>query len=266
VRRKTLIPAAASVAALVLSGLGAHAATVTGTFNTISIGDNLTLTLTNNYFSTPTTETTSFPVGLFSWTGTSSSNPASLTGAFTTFCIDFDQEVAYGANYTYTLSPLGLGPTPNGPGQGNPTGGLGASDGLGTDRTKETLIRQLWSEFEPTLGTDPDAYAAFQLSIWKIEYETQPSAYGSITTGDFMVSGSTTSGNYVTLADSYLAFLMDPANENAPQEQNLYAITSPTAQDQLVYVPSQPGGAIPEPAQFGLASPALLLLRRRRRG
>lgn len=239
----------------------AFAATmVQARLDSVSPARDAQITFVNTRRNPSATATTStIRTGRLNWTGTAASNPTFNQGAFSTFCVDFIQGVGIGTTYNFHAEPLSVAPRPNAPGSGNPVNGSGANLGLGTNRTQEVLLRQLFAAFHHTLGTDADRNAAFQLTIWEILNETDTTNASTLTAGNFRVSGGSNSGTFVPIADQFIGFLVDPVNANAPQDMGVVALTHGVNQDQIGYIPEA------GPAALGLMTPALLLLRRHRR-
>ena len=57
--------------------------------------------------------------------------------------------------------------------------------------TKADKIEELWGAFYGSIGTDGTKGAAFQLAIWKIEYDWGSTSSSDFTKGNFQASGNT---------------------------------------------------------------------------
>jgi hypothetical protein len=260
--RLTRFLLATATLVMTIGGSAFGAASLTATFNNVSPVTNVQVTISNPYYSTVSPKTETVPAGQLKWTGTSANNPNSQQGTFTTFCIDFDQNINYGSNQTMAIEAVEVAPRPNAPGTGNPSGGSGSNLGLGTSRSQATLIRQLFTAFYYTLGTDADRSAAFQLSLWKILYESDTTAATDITRGSFKLSGSSASSSVAPVTNTFLSYLVQ--NPSIAQDNNVYALTSSTIQDQVTVITPPSLSVIPEPTSLGLLIPAASLTLRRR--
>jgi hypothetical protein len=162
--------------------------------------------------------------GVVNWTGKSSNSPA-FKGKFTTFCLELTQDISPGIAYTFALVCLENAPRPGSSQTGN---------GMGL--TKANEIRTLWTAFHGSLDGDDNKSAAFQLAIWKIEYDWgNGQSATDFTKGNFRASDN---GGATNLASGWLINLTQP-NSYIP-DQNLMALTSDKYQDQLVSVPVPP--------------------------
>jgi hypothetical protein len=143
-----------------------------------------------------------YGAGQLNWTvnGASVGTLAGNGTNFGSFCIEIPKHVQIGTMYTFDAQSLGSLPTSLVPSMGD---------------VKADQIRELWAERHASLSTG-EQYAAFQLSIWEIIYETK---------GDLAVTGSTggtfraygTPDNIVTLANTWLASVNGlDANGTAP--------------------------------------------------
>ncbi len=187
-----------------------------------------------------------------SWVG-------AVGSAFTTFCIELTQDINPGSTYTYTLKNLADAPTPGSTNNGN-------GSGMGT--TKATEIEDLWSLdygyiANPPAGSNANqAAAAFQLAIWKIEYDWGGSNYNNFSQGNFLAAGESTDGDKaVTLAESWLYTLKNNVQPNFAPTADLIALTSSSYQDQVMATPVPPTLYL---AAIGATTLALYGYRRRR--
>lgn len=198
---------------------------------------------------------------------------------FRTYCIEFSQDVNVGQTVLYTLDNLGNAPKPlGGDNPGSP--GMGGGDGLGlAGRARDTLIKQLWSRYIDGTGVsgaelglivdDRLKSAGFQLALWKIIYETVPGSFLDVSAGagNIKILGSDADTlAAIGFAESYLTNLA--AGTNWTQAFGLYALTSDTAQDQLIQlVDVNLTSVVPLPASVwsgGALLVGLGLMRRRR--
>jgi hypothetical protein len=149
--------------------------------------------------------------------------------------------------------------------------------------TAATLIEELWAQHfqevfgnSPLQGTDPSNLntlaGAFQLAIWKLEYDHASTQYTD-TTGtpgsvDFSKGFLQVSNPNNSMATTAAKWINDLVNfQGTPA--NLMALTSPTQQDQLVEIESiiPHNGSVPEPASgvIWLVAGGLAVIARRTR-
>ncbi len=200
--------------------------------------------------------------GVVNWTvanGPNASWVGAVGSAFTTFCIELTQDINPGGTYTYNLVNLANAPKPGSP-KGVGTNGMGA--------TKATEIEDLWTLDYGSIAhsSNPNINAAaFQLAIWKIEYDWGDSNYDNFSAGNFQASGASSDGSSaVTLAAKWLKTLYN-TNPTSVSAANLIALDSLSYQDQVMALPPTP---TPVPPTFyltaiGAATLALYGYRRR---
>lgn len=271
--------------ALACAGGVASAGSVTATLTGVAPGTEIVnVNFTNPYNSAGDpfhTFSGAVYAGELEWSG-NSGNDLGLTN-FSTYCIEFAQEVNFGQAVSYTLTNLGTAPQPFGAPTGNPANGVGGTDNLLSGSTRENLIRRLYTHYVDSGDLD-DVFvndgiangiekAAFQIAIWKIIYETDSSAYTSLTTGNITFSAYDGAFAQISsLASTYLTSVIANANSSdaswAP-DTTLAALTNRTAQDQLLPVNDVTITAllpVPLPAAAGSGGVglAMLLMRRRR--
>jgi hypothetical protein len=105
-------------------------------------------------------------------------------GSFTTFCIELSQDINPGKVYTYQLTALAYAPSPGtAPAQANPP-----HAGMGT--IKANAIEELWGQDYSSIATNSTNAAAFQLAIWKIEYDWGTADFDSFGAGNFQATGN----------------------------------------------------------------------------
>lgn len=158
--------------------------------------------------------------GVVNWINYTS-GPSSLSHAFTTFCIELTQDISPGNKYTYSLIDLQYAPKP---------GSSKTGSGQGMGAAKANKIAQLWAADYGKIGSNGTDAAAFQLAIWKIEYDYNTAFTGNdwFTSGNFRATANTTA---TQLATTWLQGIW--TNNNAPAATNLIALDSMTAQDQV---------------------------------
>lgn len=245
----------ALLAAVLLAGTASStlANTVTAKFTgaDTSRGQNVTVSFMNSFAGETTYTNTDVFAGALNWTTTGAGlgwNTHLFPGpaTFQSFCIEFTQHISNNQTVEFAIENLAHAPKPFGNPPGNPASpGMGAQNGLGTDRAKDTLIRQLFNEFGNSLGTTKAAWAGFQVAIWKIVFETNTvnhiGGFTDVTKGNFQINPSATA--VVNHANSFLSFLV--ANPNEPMLNGLYALTNSTAQDQVFLDRLTPASSTP---------------------
>jgi hypothetical protein len=179
------------------------------------------------------------------WVTTTASVLGAKGTSFTSFCIELTQEVGSGKTYQFQLENLKDAPNSGGQHGGAPI--------MGADKAK--LIRELWAADFSSIGTNGTKGAAFQLAIWKIEYDGG-SANTSFSTGNFRASGNTAA---IDQATAWLDAI--GTNLNLPKAPGLVGLGNPSAQDQLTQLPgSSQISAAPAPASVYLAGLGGLVL------
>ena len=146
----------------------------------------------------------------------------------TTFCVQLFEGVTAGNNYTYNILPPAQVPDMDAP--VNAPGPMG--------QVKATLVNDLYRRYYAGLS-GAQSVGAFQLALWEITHEnidatTAANAVSqlSLDRGAFQVNKM--SNTYQTAA-SMLASLGQGGF--GTMGQNLYGLTNPSAQDQLLVVP-----------------------------
>ena len=188
--------------------------------------------------------------GVMNWTG-NAANEGGLDGRFSSFCIDLTQDVLLGQTYSFATAGIQDAPNPL-----PPTAPIGAT-GMGA--TNAQFIEKLYALEYDNIGSDHDRGAAFQIAIWEILFDTSPSH--DVTGGMFGVSGA--SASVVSLSNNFVAAALAPGAMTFHQQ--ILALTSATAQDQLVLggpsntlvPPPPPGVPVPSPAAAFGALPLL---------
>ena len=162
---------------------------------------------------------------------------APLQGTFSTFCIEVTQNVAFASTYEYHVVPVGKAPTDD-PLFDLPMGSW-----------KADMLSKLFGRRFNSLTTSDD-FGAFQMAIWEIVYEMpgEEGMFLSLTGGRFQIQNG---GTAATLAAAWLLEI----DGTGPRMGGLYALTSDTAQDQIV----------PTPGTLALAGLGGLLCAKRRR-
>lgn len=196
----------------------------------------------------------------YTFVGDPTTNPSSTQ--FISFCIELTQDIVLGKSYQVDVVSLASAP--------KPTSGPLAS-GMGS--TPAMLISELWaahfndifysgSQQNPVEPTQEERAAAFQLAIWKLEYDSNNLNY----TGDALfqhgyLQVTQNIGNAsVGIAEQWVADMV-AMNGNGPQA-NLLAITGDNGidfQDQVIEV-------VPEPTTWLLWAIGALGMTARGRG
>jgi len=161
-------------------------------------------------------------VGQLSWSGmTGEAATVGVPASFTSFCIEGLQGVAPGRNTFATI----------GPASGSPL--------LGADRAD--LLADFWRQYGPTDAAgfaDKTDSAAFQLGVWELINDGRPvrnAATNPLAAGQFSVGATGLTTQAAVRARQWL----DGLDSAAPGRTAvaLYALHSPTRQDQVVAVP-----------------------------
>lgn len=208
-------------AAIALTG-AAGASTVNATLNGVNLSKSVSISTDGGW------HYSNVLAGELDWSRTGGS-AAGVPSHFSTFCIELDETVKSGMNYTYNLGSLAAGPT-------SVSGGMGSS--------KANVLAELYGRFLSGLTQSDSNYAAaFQIAIWEIVTDSNR----NLSSGKFRVKNQ---GSYYGQAQSMLSAI----NGGGPR-LNLQALLQTCVQDQ-VYVP--------EPASLTLIALGLLSQLRRR--
>ena len=161
-------------------------------------------------------------VGQFYWSGmTGDAAAVGLPPAFKSFCIEGLQAISPGSNTFDSLVPLT------------------ASTLLGSGRADQ--VTEFWRQYGPTASTgftDNTDGAAFQLAIWEIINDGRPAAGQAATAlagGTFKVAATHLTAPAVARAAAWLNGTGTATVGGGAVA--LYALQSPTKQDQVVCVP-----------------------------
>ena len=162
-------------------------------------------------------------VGQFYWSGmTGDAAAVGLPPAFKSFCIEGLQAISPGSNTFDSLVPLT------------------ASTLLGSGRADQ--ITEFWRQYGPTASTgftDNTDGAAFQLAIWEIINDGRPAAGQAATAlagGTFKVAATHLTAPAVARAAAWLNGTGTAIVGGGAVA--LYALQSPTKQDQVVWGPA----------------------------
>jgi hypothetical protein len=211
-------------ALLLLAGTG-RAGTITAEFTGTSNNGSPTVSINNGNGSSSLTSYNF--AGYVDWTQKPGLNNSSVPLQFTTFCIELTQSISFGKTYTFTTTTLDVAPTPGSPQTGGPSGmGL----------IKADAISRLWGGFYTNHMSANDA-AAFQLAIWKIEYDGIASTISDFSHGNFRASGPSGVINEAMLLYNNV---VNNVYSESTAATNLMALTSPTLQDQVVQHAPEP--------------------------
>ncbi|MFM8986776.1 MAG: alpha/beta hydrolase, partial [Planctomycetia bacterium] len=169
-------------------------------------------------------------VGQLGWSGMSGAAAAvGVPASFKSFCIDGLQFVSAGRATTFpTFSPA-IAAAP-----------LGGAPAIGVSRA--SLLESFWRQYGPASAAgfaDKTDAAAFQLAVWEIINDataTGTRLTADLTSGQFSVGTAGRTLPAYQRAQQWLAGF----DSTAPARSSvvLYALQSPTSQDQIVAVPT----------------------------
>jgi hypothetical protein len=173
-------------------------------------------------------------VGEIVWSVTNAqaaANPAPFNASFNTFCIDIPQDIYFGDAYTFTVTTLANSPNTLAYPAGNPN----APGPMGT--TKADEMQTVYNDYA-TAGQSNDTYAAFQVSLWNILYDSDatidpnaPVGTGGYQGGYFHVAPGQFDSTVITDADNWIA---DAIAHPAASVTNLVGLVgSGDTQDQM---------------------------------
>ncbi|MBI3466181.1 MAG: hypothetical protein HY000_24470 [Planctomycetes bacterium] len=177
--------------------------------------------------------------GLLNWTILPGGDLAA--GTLQSYCIDIFQDIDFGQTVSdYSISQLESSPV-------YAPGGFMTADRANSLRELVTDVTALHGS--PFSFSSSILAAGFQLAVWEIVFEddlTQPlGGTLSLSNGDFKVTSGSSAA--VSQANAFLALL-----NGSSSSANVLALTSPTAQDVAVLLPTTVPwtGAVPEPASL----------------
>jgi hypothetical protein len=173
--------------------------------------------------------------GYVNWSQQGSPKNPALGSTFSTFCIELTQDVYFGSTYNFTVKALEDAPNPGSAGSGG-SGGMGVA--------KADALRELWAGFYNSIGTNSKNAAAFQLAIWKIEYDWGSANFDNFASGNFRAADASGYPGVTALAKT----LVDRVgHEYQTKVTNLVALSGDTFQDQITQT------AVPAPPAWCLA-------------
>lgn len=192
---------------------------------------------------------------------------SSSDSTFISFCIELTQDISLNSQYTVDLIPLSSAPQPV-------SGPLNTGSGMGS--TPAMLISELWAAHfhdifytgsqQNDQATQDQNAAAFQLAIWKLEYDANNLNYSGkalFENGYLQISPhdlDDIKSNSVQLAEQWIADVVGMNGKGA--QANLFALTGDGGidfQDQVVEV-------LPEPSSMVLWAMGALGMAAIRRG
>jgi hypothetical protein len=211
---------------LLASSLQSRAATITATPVSIDPVDYGTVYLNGNLVGG---QLGGAGVGNLTWAG----DPANVTpfnGAFSTYCLDLNQDISLNNPFVYNTAPLATAPQP---GAYIPPGGP-----MGPAKANQVDILY-GKDYSLTLGVGAgDDRAAFQLAIWNIVYDNDASVTAGAGTFYAVIgagSGSNVDQNTINLANQFLADAVTnaAANQSFAASDIIALIGEDGAQDQV---------------------------------
>ena len=183
--------------------------------------------------------------GPYFWTPITQPVNSTFPNPTSTFCVELNQTISTGQQYTYTVTPL--------------------ASQSGVTATEATDITKLWGAYyntawESTSFNGSLQSTAFQLALWKLVYDGGTNL--SLLSGNFLIPGATASSLSNTstaagLAQSWLNSLAGTSSSiystNFPNQQ-LEWLSNSWSQDQLTMVPTpHPNVVTPTPPGVVLA-------------
>ncbi len=193
-----------------------------------------------------TTTTESAVPGPYYWHQVGSPLNSSFPNSVTTFCVELNQYISTGNQYTYTSTAL--------------------ASQSGVTALEATDITKLWGAYYNASAWDNTSFTgslqstAFQLALWKLVYDGGTNL--NLTSGNFVIPGATASSlNNTTTADglaqTWLNALAGTSSSifstNFSGEQLVW-LSNSWSQDQLTMIPSStPPTVVPAPPGLVLA-------------
>jgi hypothetical protein len=156
--------------------------------------------------------------------------------SFEAYCVELNQHITLPGSYTnYSL--------------------LSAADYFAADASKATRLTQLISYANTTdlMAVTAAAYkddqsTAMQLAVWNIVYDTDSTLTAPVST---LLSDNTSFSH--STASNFMAANSLLANAGSASGYSLYVLSSPTQQDQLIWLRND----VPEPTSLALVALAL---------
>lgn len=166
-----------------------------------------------------------------------------------TYCLEINQNIWFGGTFNYDVVSLKDAPTTGAP----PAVSGQTPTSMGEDSAK--WIEQLWTREFGNIANDSVKAGAFQLAIWKLEYDHKQIAslgsFGLSSFNDgFLQVSNAGNGDVFTLASQWINDVIQNPNT---ERTGLVALTSAYYQDQVTAIVPPPGPQIqpqaaPEPA------------------
>lgn len=180
-----------------------------------------------------------------------------------TFCLELNENIAWGGKYHAEILPLDQLPSSGAPPGSNP-GGMGT--------LSAELIAKLWAKYyptaiEPKIPQSPigwDAAGAFQLAIWKLEYDPELMTGNSFDKSQFgtgfltVSAGDVLNNSIVAMAATWISDILLNKSNPLYQMANLRGLrlvdyNGGAAQDQIVQLTGGNIQSVPAPEPASLA-------------